>query len=41
MQQITKKKYFCKNNIAIGKYYNYYNHTAKQNSWQFFKVIRK
>ena len=41
MKQITKKLKFYKKNIAIEKYYDYYNHTTKQNSWQFFKVIRK
>ena len=41
MKQNNKTKKILQKNIAIEKYYDYYNHTAKQNSWQFFKLIRK
>ena len=41
MKHNNKKNNFLQKNIAIEKYYDYYNHTTKQNSWQFFKVIRK
>ena len=41
MKQNNKNNKFLQKDIAIEKYYDYYNHTTKQNSWQFSKVIRK